>query len=81
MNRTEETPKDWEDVESEAKSELSICPEPDYHERIDLAFNAWKQGQSQPKPPSTRSLAKLFQISKTTLQRRIDGVPLKKEAS
>ena len=59
-----ELAEDWEDVEPE----LSICPEPDYKQRIDLAFNAWKQGRSQPKPPSARSLAKLFRISKTTLQ-------------
>jgi hypothetical protein len=74
---TGEPVEDWEDVESE----LSICPEPDYEERIGLAFDAWRQGQSQPKPPSGRSLAKLFRISKTTLQRRIDRVPSKKEAS
>ena len=45
---TKELAEGWEDVESE----LSICPEPDYDQRIDLAFNVWKQGQNQPKPPS-----------------------------
>src|SRR5947207_15948933 len=32
---TKELAEGWEDVESE----LSICPEPDYERRIDIAFN------------------------------------------
>jgi hypothetical protein len=82
MNSIDNTTKereDWENAASDDKSELSICPEPSYADRIDLALDVWRQGQNQPKPLSARRLAKIFRISKSTLQDRINRAISRKE--
>ena len=40
MNSSTETLEEWEHVDLEPEAEISVCLEPNYAERIDLAFNA-----------------------------------------
>ena len=80
MNSAPNDDENWEDATSDVESTLSICLEPSYNDRIELALEAWKQGQHTAPKISTRYVAKVYRIAKSTLIDRINKAKSKKEA-
>ena len=71
MNSNKTYDDNWEDTDSDANSDVdtehSICPEPSYIDRIELALQTWKQGQHENPKMSAQYAAKVYQIAKSTL--------------
>jgi hypothetical protein len=67
MNSTNKQYSNWEDTKSDTKSELSICPEPPYADRIELALEAWRQGQYKNPKISARYTAQVYRVANSTL--------------